>query len=332
MSPVQTRSLAPPSLTAYRFATPSARPGAGGRHAHDFPRDMIGLEPIRQDLRRREAEQLALVLAAMGIASRLVVGPGGLELCVAAVDAAAARRQLEAYERENAPGRPAPAPPPRLLDGWPATACCALLLLLLFGAERRGLWAVDWLAVGAAQAGTIAQGAWWRTVTALTLHADHGHLLGNLLAGLVVGTLAAQLLGQGLAWLAILLAGSLGNLIVAMLRAPDEAAIGASTAVFAALGIVSAFTRQRRRPERHPALRRLAPLGAGVLLLAYLGFGGGRTDVAAHVAGFAVGLGLGWGLARWLELVPRGPRAQCAYGGLAIGLVALAWALALGAG
>ena len=209
---------------------------------------MIGLEPIRQDLRRREAEQLALVLAAMGIASRLVVGPGGLELCVAAVDAAAARRQLEAYERENAPDRPAPAPPPRLLKGWPAAACCALLLLFLFGAERRGLWAVDWLAVGAAQAGTIAQGAWWRTVTALTLHADHGHLLGNLLAGLVVGTLAAQLLGQGLAWLAILLAGSLGNLIVALLRAPDEAAIGASTAVFAALGIVSAFTRQRRRP------------------------------------------------------------------------------------
>ena len=289
----------------------------------------VAVATIRQGLARREAEQLALVLAAMGIACRLMPAPGGLELWVAAAEAERARHQLAAYERENVPRRRADAPARTDWAGWPAAAAYALLLLFLFGVERRSLWSVDWVAAGAAQAGAIAHGAWWRTVTALTLHADHGHLLGNLLAGLVVGTLAAQLLGQGLAWLAILTAGSLGNLIVALWRAPDEAAIGASTAVFGALGIVSAFTRQLRWRERHSRLRRLAPLGAGVLLLAYLGFGGGRTDVAAHVAGFAVGLGIGWALARWLDLVPRGLPAQWLYGGAALGLVALAWALAL---
>ena len=174
-------------------------------------------------------------------------------------------------------------------------------------------------------------GEWWRAVTALTLHLDHGHLIGNLLAGMAIGTLAAQLLGPGLAWLAILLAGTLGNLLAALLRAPDHTAIGASTAVFAALGIVSAFTRQRRWLQRDLRLRRLAPLGAGVLLLAYLGFGGERTDVGAHVAGFAVGLAVGWVLARWYERVPRGPRAQWRYGGLAAGLLLWSWAIAIGA-
>ena len=101
------------------------------------------------------------------------------------------------------------------------------------------------------RSGLIQAGQWWRAVTALTLHVDHGHLLGNLLAGIVIGIVAAQLLGQGLAWLAILLAGALGNLIAALLRGPDYGAIGASTAVFGALGIVSAFTRQRRWLERH---------------------------------------------------------------------------------
>ena len=76
-------------------------------------------------------------------------------------------------------------------------------------------------------------------------------------------------------------------------------------------------------------LRRLAPLGAGVLLLAYLGFGGERTDVGAHVAGFAVGLAVGWVLARWYERVPRGPRAQWRYGGLAACTLLMAWLVAL---
>jgi membrane associated rhomboid family serine protease len=290
---------------------------------------MIGFEEVRRSRSRREAEQQALVLAAKGIASRLVPLPGGVAIHTAAEEAEAARRQLEAYERENAP-RPIRVAPVRAGgEAWHGSVVYALVLLFFFGAERRELWSLDWLDAGAVQAGLIRAGEWWRAVTALTLHVDHAHLLGNLVAGVVIGTLTAQLLGQGLAWLAILLAGTLGNLIAALLRAPDHAAIGASTAVFGALGIVSAYTRQRRWLERHLNLRRLAPLGAGVLLLAYLGFGGERTDVGAHVTGFAVGLGIGWALARWFDRVPRGPRAQWVYGGLAIGLIAIAWMIAL---
>jgi membrane associated rhomboid family serine protease len=289
---------------------------------------MSEFEEVRRCASRREADQLALVLAAMGIASRLVPLPLGIGLHVAAEDAEDARRQLAAYERENAPRRRAAPPTGAIHEGWPAALVYALVLLFFSGAARRDLWSVDWLAAGAVQAGLMRAGEWWRAVTALTLHLDHGHLVGNLVAGAAIGTLAAQLLGPGLAWLAILLAGTLGNLLAAALRAPDHIAIGASTAVFGALGIVSAFTRQRRWLQRDLRLRRLAPLGAGVLLLAYLGFGGERTDVGAHVGGFAVGLGMGWVLARWLDRVPREPRAQWLYGGLAGGLVLLAWTIA----
>lgn len=290
---------------------------------------MIDMVEIRRCAGRREADQLALVLAAMGIASRQVPMPLGIGLFVAAADAADARHELAAYEHENAPHRRAVRPAAAIHQGWPAALAYALLLLFFYGAARRDLWGIDWLEAGAVQAGLMRAGEEWRAVTALTLHLDHGHLVGNLVAGMAIGTLAAQLLGPGLAWLAILLAGTIGNLLAALLRAPDHTAIGASTAVFAALGIVSAFTRQRRWLQRDLRLRRLAPLGAGVLLLAYLGFGGERTDVGAHVAGFAVGLVAGWVLARWYERVPRGTRAQRRYGGLAAGLLVLAWAIAI---
>jgi rhomboid protease GluP len=69
------------------------------------------------------------------------------------------------------------------------------------------------------------------------------------------------------------------------------------------------------------------------MLLAYLGWGGERTDVGGHVAGFAAGTVLGLALGRYLGPLPRGPRAQGLYGLLACGLLALAWLLALrGAG
>ena len=290
---------------------------------------MLDYVEIRRCAGRREADQLALVLAAMGIASRQVPMPLGIGLFVAAADAADARHELAAYEHENAPRRRTVRPAAAIHQGWPAALAYALLLLFFYGAARRDLWGIDWLEAGAVQAGLMRAGEWWRAVTALTLHLDHGHLIGNLVAGMAIGTLAAQLLGPGLAWLAILLAGTLGNLLAAALRAPDHTAIGASTAVFAALGIVSAFTRQRRWLQRDLRLRQLAPLGAGVLLLAYLGFGGERTDVGAHVAGFAVGLAVGWVLARWYERVPRGPRAQWRYGGLAACTLLMAWLVAL---
>jgi rhomboid protease GluP len=139
----------------------------------------------------------------------------------------------------------------------------------------------------------------------------------------------AQLLGAGLAWLVILLGGVMGNALNTLLHPTAYTAIGASTAVFAALGLLAALTWSHRAPLWRYGLRRWLPLAAGVMLLAYLGVGGERTDIGGHFAGFAAGAASGIGLAYAGQRVPQGTSAQRAFGATALALFALAWLLAL---
>jgi rhomboid protease GluP len=276
-----------------------------------------------------EVEQQALVLAAVGIASRLASDGGVVRLYVALPESARARRELACYERENAPRRRRRFRARAALRRVEGALAYAAVLMFFFAAVRRHAFGIDWLAAGAARAGSILDGAWWRTVTALCLHAELGHLMSNLAFGLVLGLLVATLLGSGLGWLAILLAGALGNALNATFHDPGHSAIGASTALFGALGILAGHARASRVVPWRGGLRRWAPIGAGIMLLAFLGFGGERTDVGGHVAGFVVGGALGFALAHAGDRLPQGTRAQQIYGALACALVALAWLFAL---
>jgi len=114
-----------------------------------------------------------------------------------------------------------------------------------------------------------------------------------------------------------------------LVQPPTHGSIGASTAVFAALGILAALTWRRQMPVRRPGVRRWLPLGAGVMLLFYLGTGGERTDVVAHLAGFVAGIGAGAAIAQLGARLPRGPAAQRTYGMAALLLPAIAWTVAL---
>jgi rhomboid protease GluP len=290
----------------------------------DDPTELVEVSRSRS---RADAEQQALVLAAVGIDSRLVVLDDAVTISVAPRVAARARHELASYARENRP-RPKSAAVAALhwLEG--GLAYCAVLLFF-FAAARRQALGVDWIVAGAAQAGLIQGGAWWRTITALCLHLELDHLLSNLAFGAVAGVLVAQLLGTGLGWLAILLAGALGNALNAALHEAGHTAIGASTAVFAALGILSGHAWTSRPVPWRGGIRRWAPIGAGIMLLAFLGFGGERTDVGAHVLGFAVGAATGFALGRIGAGVPHGARAQQVYGASACGLLLLAWLMAL---
>ena len=274
-----------------------------------------------------DAKQRALVLSAVGIDCSLVADDRALALYVSSAEAEDARRQLGHYESENTPVvRPRFKPTTHGIDA--ALAYCAVLLFF-FGAERRHALSVDWTVIGAAQAGLIRDGAWWRTFTALSLHADPLHLLSNLASGVIFGILVAQLLGSGLAWLAILLAGALGNALNALVQSPEHTAIGASTAIFGALGILSGYMRRSRVVPWRGGLRRWAPLAGGVMLLVFLGFSGERTDIGAHVAGFATGGVMGFILAPAADRLENNPRVQWVSGALACGLFFLAWVLAL---
>lgn len=284
---------------------------------------------VRRCRLRNEAERYALVLAAMGVKCRIVADGGGASLLVVPGDAARAEREIAAYVRENTRQTP-PAPMVRpAAEGIIGALAYAAVLVFLHSAALRDAFGLDWLAAGAAQAGLIAEGQLWRSVTALGLHGDGGHLLGNIAIGGLFGLLLAQMLGGGLAWLAILLSGAAGNLVAALLRSPEHTSIGASTAVFGALGLLSALSWRHQAPARLQGLRRWLPLAAGVMLLAYLGMGGERTDILAHVTGFFTGIALGLGLAWIGPRLSLGAGAQLAYGAATALLLLVAWGVGL---
>jgi membrane associated rhomboid family serine protease len=276
--------------------------------------------------RRAECLEARLVLSAVGIPAEAVRQGGWWWLVVPQERLDAAREELEAYRRENAQRQSPPrGPSPRYGGAGSAVVVYAVALMLIGTCAVEGALGLPWLATGRMEADAVLAGQWWRTVTALTLHVGAGHLLSNLVFGAVFGILAGRLLGGGVAWLVIVVAGALGNLLNATIQPPNHVSIGASTAVFAALGVSVADALRPRGEERERPLRRWSPLIGGLVLLGLLGVGGERTDVAAHVTGLLAGVLLGsFGCRlppRWL--VNR--QVQAASGAAAIALVAAAW-------
>ena len=176
----------------------------------------------------------------------------------------------------------------------------------------------------------IRRGEWWRTLTALTLHGDAAHIGANLATGLLFAAFVIPHLGTGVTWLGIVLSGALGNAVNAWgYRGEDHASIGASTAVFGALGILVGAEFVARLGAEHTRSRwqLVLPLGAGLALLAFLGVGDEKKniDFMAHLWGFAAGLPLG-AAGGWLEVKEHTPRwAQRAAALAAVALLGGAW-------
>lgn len=207
--------------------------------------------------------------------------------------------ELLTYDSEQVQPVPIPARDPdvfRYPPGWGVYGLWSVALVLTF------LWQLDhpafvrWAA--SSSIGLIGHGEWWRPFTALFLHADLPHLLGNLLSGLFFGTLVARSIGPLRGWGLILLCGTLGNTLTAALTWPESfVSIGASTAIFGALGILSGlgFSAMLRIRMSLPWAKIAAPLLAGIILLGWMGGGshGDNTDVLGHVFGFGSGLTAG---------------------------------------
>ena len=131
--------------------------------------------------------------------------------------------------------------------GWARSRTRGLLLGRI--SRRHGAFNADWLDAGALRSGAVRAGEVWRAVTALTLHLDVGHMLSNLGFGTVFGLLAGQLLGPGVAWASVLAAAASANLLNAWLQPEVHSSVGASTAVFATLGLLAAYAWRRRSGE-----------------------------------------------------------------------------------
>jgi rhomboid protease GluP len=202
-----------------------------------------------------------------------------------------------------------------------------LILLLTAYCVGNATFGADWLSLGSLDSG--ARSEWWRAVTALTLHLDQEHLLGNLLFGAVAGIAASRLLGPGVAWASILGAAALANYAEILVTPISHRAVGASTAVFAALGLLSGMAWRQRLTQRERLWYRWAPLIAGICLLTLLGAGSVHVDVLGHALGFLFGLGVGWVYVRSGVPDNRDPRVQLITGLGAVLVVCVAWVFAL---
>ena len=221
--------------------------------------------------------EYSLVLEAKNIEHDTREGEGAWLLSVAPGLQVPAYDEINRYSAERSVARGAAqviAVRPGAMAG---TAIYVAILLAAAYCTGQSLFGAEWLSTGDLNAGTRYQ--WWRAVTALTLHLDQEHLLGNVLFGSVAGIAAGRLLGPGLAWASILGAAALANYIEILIAPATHRAVGASTAVFAALGLLSGMAWRQRLTVRERLWYRWAPLIAGICLLTLLGAGNARVAV-----------------------------------------------------
>jgi rhomboid protease GluP len=189
--------------------------------------------------------------------------------------------------------------------------------------------AAPWFDRGSAEASRIVDGELWRTVTALTLHTDIVHLFSNAVAAAIFVTALSSIVGAGFAFALVVLAGASGNLANALVQGSSHISVGASTAIFGAVGVLGTLGLIRSRRESTRRRGAWIPIAAALGLLAMLGTGTGRTDLLAHLFGFFCGAALGIPVGLFFPGAP-GPIRQWICGGATAGLLIYCWTLALG--
>ena len=195
-----------------------------------------------------------------------------------------------------------------------ATPLLLLLLWLAFiwattrtDAHQRALL-LNW---GALAGGLASPDVWWnalqdgrvlRLVTALFLHGDWAHLLGNLVFLLIFGLPAERAMGSWRLLSLFLIGGAVANLAAALsIGAPERVVIGASGAVSALIGAYLALFPRAKLGVVLPLglflefVRAPASLLIGIwallqVVFAYIGPAFGAVAWVAHLAGFVFGV------------------------------------------
>ncbi len=302
----------------------------------DAPEDAgTRLPGIAVPCRDKLMEWLA-VLCVAAIPYQLVRHHGEWTIHVAPHDASEAQRLLDEHEQQH---RGWPPPSQAAVPETSSADIFSELWAAFWGVHVVGLFylwlgpyrsSVALLEAAAGRRSAVRAGQWWRTVTALMIHADIGHLVSNLLFLALFAALISRFFGVGLGWLLILAAGAAGNALVAWTAGRDGIGIGASTACFGALGLLAAHgvaTHLRSAaPWRDLWRKAWIPLGGGLAMLSMTGAAPG-TDIAAHFFGFLAGIALGLPAAA-RAAQPPGARIQYACLALTIVIVATSWMMA----
>jgi rhomboid protease GluP len=250
------------------------------------------MQILFHDLTKEQADTFGLVLLSSGVTHDIQQGRDGWELWVAEDAAKSAERLLQAYLDENRDFKPTRDTPLSVYRRTWAGIWGAFVLLAWHAAISLGHDVGTIHRLYGSSARHVVSGEWYRCATALLLHADSVHLAGNLVGMALFATAVCSITGWGMGWLLILASGISGNLINAYVYGYGHSSIGASTAVFGALGLLSSYQFLKKIQAPSTRFQALLPLGAGLALLAFLG-SSSHTDIMAHLFGFLSGVILG---------------------------------------
>jgi len=280
-----------------------------------------------------KADEWRFVLRAVNIASWSSIAPDGtIYLMVPSAMRARAARELDEYEVEQHERRTRPTTRDVPLHpySWWGVAAVALMMaffLVTGPLQDRSVWFQH----GIADTNQILAGAVEQTVTALTLHTDAAHVLGNAMVGGLFLTAVHRRYGAGLGTFVVIGAGAVGNLLNAMSYGHDHRSLGASTAVMAALGVLASaqFVRNQRERPGFKTMLAWAPVAGGLALLGTFG-AAPHSDLRAHGFGFLAGFLLGFlpALAFRRRTTPLPAWARIAFGLATIALICGSWAVA----
>lgn len=277
-----------------------------------------------EHLNQDDAEAFSLVLNAMGIGHRVVGVSSGFRIEVPEPFTDAALSAIHRYQSENQITAPTPATRRGQPINVPLSGIfVAVALLTAYLAIEGSPAPQDYDRVFGADARLILSGQLYRCATALVLHADATHIAANMAGIALFGTAVCAVTGTGIGWLMILACGFLGNLMNAWAYQGDHLSVGASTAIFGALGILCAI-QAVGAIRTGKGWRQVALIaGAGVALLAFLGTST-RSDIGAHLFGWFAGVLLG-GIHGITLNLPLGTRWQAFCGTIAALTLLVSW-------
>lgn len=259
-----------------------------------------GLVTVARFEKLADAQEHALVVLAMNLDCLITVDESGYLIHGEEAFVAAIHEEFRLYDEEQK-SKPEPAVIPVFRSGVELALVWIGILLYCFARQLEDP-ALTERFLNSAEA-VVGGGEIYRSFTALFLHADMEHLMGNAVFGLIFGVFAANSFGPFRGWGLVLLSGFLGNFLNAWLHFPDAfRSLGASTAVFGALGLLvgSGLDAAWRARSYRKGIRAFAPLMAGLMIFTMNGIGQPGTDTLAHMTGMLFGILLGFPVATLL--------------------------------
>ena len=302
---------------------------------HDQGPEGVELAELARFARLQDARERGLVVTTMDLPHWIVRHGKEYALCVEVENRERVQTALAEFEAdENARAIECKTEPfhvPKLAVALTAFAMTALYQMQLEMPEHL-------VERGIADDVLIRSGEWWRCFTALTLHGDSEHLISNLSLALLAFAFVYARLGVGFGLLGTVLGGALGNALNSIAHLADaHRSLGSSTALFAALGLLSGTEiAARLRKKGRARWPLIVPIGAAIAFLGLFGGGGGikpdgtpipigRVDLGAHLFGIAAGILVGATLSFAKIRATTPQRAQLTAGTLAVALLAWAW-------